>query len=228
NNGATQAFSGYTGPRRTVLVVDDTTANRAVLVEALQKFGFTTAEAADGRAGVEQARILRPDLILMDILMPVMNGHDAIAAIRQIEALQDIPILALSASATQDVRQRSLDAGANGFLAKPINLSELLLAIGNHLQLSWLTEEVALVETPGLQVADTLVAPPMEEIDRLLTLARAGNMRAIRMHADHIAQLDTRYEPFSEKLKALANAFQSSAILRLAEEHAAKAQELES
>ncbi|MBC8163783.1 MAG: response regulator, partial [Roseiflexaceae bacterium] len=91
-------ISGYTGPRRTILVVDDNPQNRAVLVDLLAPLGFGLLEAADGRAGVAQAQAVRLDLILMDLRLPVMTGVEATRAIRQLPELQGVVIIATSAS----------------------------------------------------------------------------------------------------------------------------------
>ena len=220
-----QAITGYEGPRRTVLIVDDTPPNRAVLVEKLRELGFLTAEAGDGLEGLKQAETLNPDLILMDIRMPVMDGYESMEGIRQIEALRTIPIIALSASATRDVQERSVVAGANGFLTKPINHDELLREMALFMKLDWLTADDPSQQSDPSSL-EKMIAPPQEEIDALLKLARAGNMRAIRGHADHIAKLDEQYRPFAEKLQTLARAYQSTAILRLVEQHSTSSEAL--
>ncbi|MBI3144949.1 MAG: response regulator, partial [Pseudogulbenkiania sp.] len=97
---AAQGVIGYRGPARTVLVVDDVQANRRVLAEMLELVGFTTAVAQNGREGILQAQALQPDLILMDIVMPVMGGIEATRRLRQRRELQHIPIIVVSASAT--------------------------------------------------------------------------------------------------------------------------------
>lgn len=216
---AIQTITGYTGPRRTILIVDDTPPNRAVLVDKLRQLGFVTAEAGDGLEGLEQAEILKPDLVLMDIRMPVMDGYESMERIRQIEALHSVPIIALSASATREVQQRSLAAGANGFLTKPVNHDELMRAMADYLKLDWQTNDPEEADESETSSEEIMIAPPQEEMDILLTLARAGNMRAIRNQADRIAELNEQYQPFAEKLQILARAYQSSSILRLVEKY---------
>ncbi|MDR3415818.1 MAG: ATP-binding protein [Nevskia sp.] len=130
-------FVGYRGPRRKILVVDDVAANRAVLADALGAVGFQVCEAADGREGVEQAKATRPDLILMDIRMPVMDGAAATHQIRQHPGLQYTPVLGLSAGADAEDVSVSLAAGASAVLEKPIDVDRLLLEVGRLLRLSW-------------------------------------------------------------------------------------------
>ena len=132
-----QAVTGYDGPRKKVLIVDDVPENRAVLCDMLGRFGFVTFEASTGRDGLAQALDIVPDLILMDIVMPDMSGQDAIALMRQVPALAHVPIVAVSASATVEVREQVMSAGADGFLPKPVELGALLQRASALLQLRW-------------------------------------------------------------------------------------------
>jgi len=136
---APRRITGYEGPRRTVLVVDDVEVNRIMLAELLGSLGFDVAQAADGGEGVEKAQALQPDLIVMDIVMPSMDGLAAMRRLRELPALRTVPIIAASASASPDDRTAGLAAGANVFLAKPIVHAQLLHHIGVLLQLRWLT-----------------------------------------------------------------------------------------
>lgn len=215
------AVTGYNGPRQHVLIVDDIIENRAVLSERLRQLGFEINEAVNGLEGWEIAKATQPDLILMDIRMPVMDGFESMERIRQVPALKTVPIIALSASATQEIQTRSLEAGANGFLAKPVEHGDLVQLIARMMKLDWTSGPA---EQQEAEPAALMVAPPDEEISILLKLALAGNMRAIRAQADHLATLDAKYRPFSDKLHQLARAYQSPAILQLIEQHSTSRQ----
>ena len=218
STGGSRRATGYFGPRRSILIVDDTDANRAVLTDWLGAIGFETIEASDGAEALEVAATAKPDLILMDIKMPVMNGFEATERLRAMDEFRDVPVLALSASVTAEVEEKSRKAGANGFVAKPIDQDELIHLIGRSLRIEWEYAESGLAGT-GAEETDHFVAPPEHELRALLTLAQAGNMRAIRSEAQRIAALDPRYEPFAERICILASNYQSPAILRLIEEH---------
>ncbi len=138
---------GYAGPRRTVLVVDDHEANRELLCDLLQPIGFDTHIACDGREAVRMAQLTAPDLILMDLKMPVMGGVEAIRLMRLIEPLKLTPILAVSANNAEEGAAQVEAAGANGFLSKPIDNGELFAAIGRLLKLEWITATVAMADT---------------------------------------------------------------------------------
>ena len=205
-------ITGYHGPRRKVLVVDDIASNRATMVDLLAPLGFDVIEADNGETGLELARAAAPDLILMDSVMPVMDGREATRRLRQGPANGAVPIIAVSASASVADQQDSLAVGANAFLPKPVDLDRLLVEIGTLLQLTWLPDpRVAALAADD--VAPPLVAPPAEEIDALYRLAKLGNMQRIRSHAEYLAALDAAYLPFAQQLRQLADRFQSRAIL---------------
>lgn len=209
--------SGYLGERKKILIVDDVVANREMLRDLLSALGFDICLAANGREGLEQARAQQPDMILMDIVMPVMDGLEATRRIRQTPAIAEVPIIAISASVTTEDQDESLVAGANAFMTKPVQQNVLLHKLGEFLGVSLVYEE-----TQGLAAALTasaggLVAPPKDELEVLYELALVGNMRDIRRHADLIESLDALLQPFAEKLRQLAKEYQSKAILELVE-----------
>ncbi|HEY0859261.1 MAG TPA: ATP-binding protein [Albitalea sp.] len=135
---AAPRINGYEGTRRRVLVVDDVAMNRSLLTELLSGLGFRVEEAGDGLQALEQARSHAPDLVLMDIVMPVLDGLGAIRRMRELPALQGVPVIATSASASSHDRDASLEAGATAFLPKPIDHDGLLREIGRLLSLRWI------------------------------------------------------------------------------------------
>jgi CheY-like chemotaxis protein len=124
--------TGYEGRRRNVLIVDDVIENRMVLVEMLRPLGFTIVEASNGREGLECAELVVPDLVFMDNVMPIMDGLEATRRMRSSPALKDIPVIAISASASKADRDIALAAGATDFLSKPFPARELFALIEKH------------------------------------------------------------------------------------------------
>jgi len=104
-----------------VLVVEDNPNNRKLMVLVLQKHGYETIEAVTGEKGVEKAAQTHPDLILMDIMLPGIDGLEATERIRRIGGMQDVPIIAITSYAMAGDRERILAAGCNGHIEKPIN-----------------------------------------------------------------------------------------------------------
>lgn len=112
-----------------ILVVEDSPMIQEILVERLRFRNYEVVVAQDGQEGVEMAQREQPDLILMDISLPVMDGWEATEHIRKIESIKNIPIIALTAHALVEDRNRSLAIGCNDFETKPINFSQLILKI---------------------------------------------------------------------------------------------------
>ena len=217
--------SGYAGPVRKILIVDDVVANRQMLADLLHGLGFAVDEAGDGKEALRQMRLSMPDLVLMDIMMPVMDGLEATRQIRGHPNWAGVPIIAISASATADDQRDSMTAGANAFMTKPVDQDQFLQHVGNFLNLVWDSEPMpreaqSAAGAPMVSAAPAAEAfetPPAAEMARLHELALAGNMRDIRQHAEHIATLGEQYRPFAGKLLALAKSYQSKAILQLVE-----------
>ncbi|NGO51114.1 CHASE domain-containing protein [Allomesorhizobium camelthorni] len=213
---AASSMKGYRGERRTVLVVDDTPENRAVLCDLLEKVGFGVVQATNGLEAVETVEASAPDLVLMDVMTPVMDGLEAMRRIRERPSWRDLPMIAVSASVASDDRARSLDAGADAFLAKPLDHLQLLREMGRLLDLDWI-EDAA--DEPDDEPDGAIVAPPESAVAELSDLARAGNMRRIRSRVAELAEQDSRYRPFAARVMTLAAEFDSPAILRLMAAH---------
>ena len=109
------------GDPRTVLVVDDNADERAIQGAMLSHLGYRVAEASDGRQAVDRARTLQPDLILLDVAMPHMDGFAVCRALRADERTRDTAILLFTASVVREVREQASAAGANDVLLKPVD-----------------------------------------------------------------------------------------------------------
>jgi CheY-like chemotaxis protein len=190
--------------------VDDVVENREVLASMLGGVGFEVREAANGLDALEQACLTRPDLILMDVMMPVMDGLEAMRAMRQLDDLKTIPIIAVSASAGIDDRAKSLVAGANAFLSKPVNQEHLFLEVGRLLELGWIYQQNVAVDGDA---GGMIVAPPDVELLRVYEATKAGNMRRIRELADDIAAGNATVGAFAARLRELADAYDSKALV---------------
>ena len=210
--------TGYAGPRKKVLVVDDVAENRAVVIDLLTPLGFEVVAAANGREGLEMAQRLRPHLILMDIVMPEMDGLEATRRLRELPAFKDVPVIALSASVSVADSDKCLAAGMNAFLPKPINVDRLLSQIGTVLHLDWLYDQPEAELSSEVDASEeALVVPPQPEMEVLYRLARRGNMQDILAHTAYLVELDPRYGPFASQLGLLAKSYQSKAIVSLVE-----------
>jgi two-component system cell cycle response regulator DivK len=117
-----------------VLYIEDHPAQRDILAQMLELNGFEVSVASDGVEGVEKTRAWLPDLILMDLRMPRMDGFEAIKIIRSEDETAHIPIIAISAWASAKHKERALAAGANEHFTKPVDLNRLLTTIGRYLK----------------------------------------------------------------------------------------------
>ena len=115
-----------------ILIVEDDTKNLTLFRDVLQRFGYTTIEATNGKEGIKLARINKPDLILMDIQMPVIDGIEATKILKSDPETKNIPILALTSYAMKGDKEKILEAGCNDYLAKPVDVQEFLAAVARY------------------------------------------------------------------------------------------------
>lgn len=113
----------------TILVADDEPTNRSLLQRRLERAGYSVVTAQDGRDAVDKTRATLPDLILLDVMMPVMDGLEACRIIKADEATHDIPVIFLSARDETDVKINGLSLGANDYISKPFKAEELLARV---------------------------------------------------------------------------------------------------
>lgn len=116
-----------------LLVVDDNSANREVLSRLLEFDGHEVAEAAGGREAFEQIQRRRPDLVLMDLAMPGLDGWSATAALKADPELRDIPVIVVTGHVTRDEIERALAAGCQDVVSKPIDFHVLKDKVARHL-----------------------------------------------------------------------------------------------
>ena len=118
-----------------ILYVEDNADNIYMLTRRLKKKGFNIIIAGDGQEGIDKAIEEVPDLILMDLSLPTMDGWTATAKIKEIEAVKDIPVIALSAHAMPEHRDRALKAGCSDYDTKPVDIKRLLEKISNFIEI---------------------------------------------------------------------------------------------
>ena len=112
-----------------VLVVDDEPSIAKVLRKQLEVAGFEVNVGVDGEDGLTKAREWRPDLLVLDVMLPKRNGHEVCSALRQDEQFRRLPIIMLTAKAQRQDQQEAMQRGADAYLAKPFQLEELLAKV---------------------------------------------------------------------------------------------------
>ncbi|MEI6332216.1 MAG: ATP-binding protein [Pseudanabaena sp. ELA645] len=221
---------GYTGIQRTILLVDDKWENRTVLVNLLQEIGFKIIEAGDGQEALNLTAKHKPNLIITDLVMPVMDGFEMIRQFRRSPDLQHIIIIVTSASAFSKDATQSIETGGNDFLPKPINFDNLLTKIEMHLDVEWIYEEINLrqvdTRTSSFLKNDSIgtnvnsntipmIAPSADQIEILFDLVMQGNINGLVERAAILQKQDPDLVPFATELQDLASEFQIKKIKEL-------------
>ncbi|ACY14719.1 response regulator [Haliangium ochraceum] len=151
---ASRIIEGYEGARRTLLVVDDKAENRNLLIHLLEPLGFELVLAKDGHEALELLPSVKPDLVLMDLVMPVLDGFEATRRLRARTAEGRTPVIAMSASSFDPDHSLSREAGCDGFLAKPFDREALLAMLAEHLVLTWRYRQPMAESSPMLQIPE--------------------------------------------------------------------------
>ncbi|HEC83896.1 MAG: hybrid sensor histidine kinase/response regulator [Candidatus Parabeggiatoa sp. nov. 2] len=205
-----QRITGFKGKPRRILIVDDKGENRALLFELLSPLKFDIVEAFNGEIAIEIALAFRPDVIFMDILMPVMDGLEATSRIRQLSKLKEVTIIAVSASVSFSEREKTLAVGCNDFIAKPVATEEVLEKLRFYLKLEWEYEadnSVELSPSPENETEPPLVEPSAEVVKMLYDWAMMGDVESIVEKIDQLEQTDSQFAPFAAQVRPLAEAF---------------------
>jgi CheY-like chemotaxis protein len=210
--------TGYKGPRRRVLVVDNEPVDRELLINILQPLGFEVAEAATGRECLQIYPEFKPDIILMDLAMPVMDGWEASYVIRKIHE-SNVHIGIVSANAFDKGMENTADITAADFIVKPVNVQDLLRWLGERLGIEWITADEIPQATSDYRIGgEGFVVPPEAQLNELLAVVQLGYIRGITKKLDEILAMDSRHENFVMVLKKMAQQFQMEAMRILIKE----------
>ena len=222
---------GFRGQARSILIVDDKTHHRTVLVKLLSPLGFKVVEATNGEEGLAKAKQYQPGLILLDLVMPGLDGFETIRCFRQEPNFTEVAIIATSASIFPRIKSLSYQAGCDAFLPKPVNFERLLEMIEVHLEVEWIYEQISPTTLPHQETVNqdlekkypslpssSLVIPPKGELTLLLDLAKRGNIALILERAALLEELNSQYLPFAEVLRQLGESFQERKIREFIEE----------
>ncbi len=197
-----------------ILIVDDHPENRAVFRDLLVPLGFSILEAESGSIGLTQINENHPAAVITDLVMPGMDGFDFIRAIKRESALNNIPIIATSASIYADDHKQSLQAGADAFLPKPVDANNLLELLGELLEIPW--RSIADVELEiKTATSNALELPAQEVIADLLNLATIGDIETLREKLINLQNENDRVKSFVKQIQELAQGFQQEKIIQV-------------
>ena len=218
---------GVRGKPPKILVVDDKANNRAVLVNFLTSLGFAIFEASNGEEGLQMAQRNTPDLVLLDLVMPVLDGFEMVRRLQSDQNLQNLVIIATSASVLPLDQSLSYQVGCHAFLPKPVRFEQLLELLETHLQLEWIYEQDLKIQTKKPEknknsvypVYDLMVIPPQQEIAILLDLAMRGDIGEILEKITELEKLDHEFTQFTQKIRSLSESFQEQNLLQCLQEY---------
>ncbi|MGD1807267.1 ATP-binding protein [Dapis sp. BLCC M126] len=201
---------GYQGKKRRVLVVDDSWENRSVVMNFLGMLGFEITEAENGKDAWEKVIASPPDVVITDMMMPIMNGYELLEHLRSSASLKDVVVIASSASVFERDQKDAINTGADVFLPKPIQTDQLLKILEEYLNLEWVYEEQAKVSVEVAEVVetDTVIPPSQELLQQLLTLLEDGDIQSVIETVEEIQKSQAISTAFTQEILQLANSFQ--------------------
>ncbi|MGJ4971289.1 MULTISPECIES: ATP-binding protein [unclassified Bradyrhizobium] len=197
--------AGYLGPRRTILITDDDPVHRDLLREVLTPLGFILLSAPDGPACLALAQHCQPDLFVLDISMPGMDGWTVAETLRN-SGHHQARILMTSASALEAHGRPLAQPFHDSYLMKPIDIPRLLEAIRQLLKLEWSYQTDIPVVSPRWR-PDTGSRPPLNYVEELMSLGQIGYIRAIQLKLDDIRNAHPEHADFVAHMRTLVDRF---------------------
>ena len=213
----TRAIVGYEGPKRSILVVDDEASQRALIKEILEPIGFEILQANSGKACLSLIQEKQPDLIMLDIAMPVFSGWDVARELRE-RMKSTIPIVIFSADATEERNRHENQLLYDAYLIKPFILDELFDHIETLLPVVWHHEENRPVKTINIDAFMPIELPEASMLKQLHTLAQAGFVRSIEATLDELEHTDTDKSRFCRHMRELTQQPKLDSFIKTIEE----------
>lgn len=199
---------GITQATPSVLIVDDIESNRALLRDLLQPIGFNVYEAENGEQALEMVGEISADVIISDLIMPIMDGYALVRQLRSREATRAALLIATSASVISEEDNRALEAGFDLFFPKPLDGRKLLREIGRKLNLTYIYAEME----PPVNDDAVIVMPPVDVLAALQNAAKRGDVRALRSQLSALQTDDATLTPFLNRVAEFVNRFQVRAL----------------
>lgn len=207
-----QKIIGYQGTRRKILIIDDHAEERRMIKNLLSPLGFELLEAEEGTQGLKKMGTYHTDLIIVDLVMPGMDGFEFMRNVKKIPEFQAIPLLAHSMSSLDNCRGELL---WDSFFPKPFQPEELFTLIQKYLNLTWVYEQLKIVE-PAVNlvpvVSFPLEGPTSEQAIKFFELLKMGDFLEISKYANQLVKTNEALKPFFNKLQALINNFDEEGI----------------
>lgn len=193
-------------PQPIVLIIDDNPTNLSVMANYLEEYGFEAILARDGEDGIETAQHMRPDLILLDVMMPGIDGFETCRRLKTIPEIQEIPVIFMTALSETEDKVRGFEAGAVDYVTKPLQPAEVLARVTTHLRLRELTNRLA--------QANTQLVKLNADKDKFFSIVAhdlRGPFMPLMTSSQLLSEMITSFPP--EQIQRMAKAIHDSSIL---------------
>ncbi len=211
-------ISGYKGEKKIILIVDDKWENRFVLRNLLKPLGFELIDAENGVDAFEIAKNSQLDAILMDIVMPEMDGLESTRRIRQHNSNPGLLIIALTASVFEQNKQECLDAGCDDFIPKPVKEQEILDKLASGLKLEWIYSENQ-KEPNENDKNGRCDGPDGDTANILYEFALMGDIKSMKEKLDQLLELRPELEDFCNKVHDYAAVYKMKQIRNILKDY---------
>jgi len=213
----------YKGEKKKALIVDDKKNNRDVLEGFLQMIGFETKVAKNGIEGLKITKEYQPDLIMLDLVMPEMDGFEMAKRVRELSFSEKIKIIACSASVYATDRYQSFNAGCDDFIPKPVKEEELYSKIKKHMHLTWLFDDTK-KSVQGEQVLEEkhsngVSIPEKIFLEDVYNKSLKGDIQGLLNDLDKLQIKDKKYHSFVQTIKNFAQEYQMKKIRKFIKLH---------
>ena len=205
-----QQIIGFKGDPKTIIVADDNDTNRILLDQLLSRIGFQIKLAKNGLEAFELAKEIKPDVIFMDLLMPVMNGFEAVKKIRQIDSCKNTLIIALSANVFDATIEKSYEAGCDSFIPKPFNKELIFELLSNKLNIVWVYKNDFENDLKNEKIIDV---PNKKDLSELSKLAEYGDFTGIKQKLKNLSTENEKYLSFIKKINTFIKEFEFDKIV---------------
>lgn len=217
-------FSSIQFAHSRILVTDDIEYNREVLKGYFESYDLEILEAENGAEALKIIQEQKPDLVLLDMKMPVMTGYELVEILNKDQELNKVPVVAVTASALSRDEAR-IKKMCDGYIRKPVNKTDVISVLQEFLPHTVTQEEGVKPPVGTVEPFDEkspITPPPIEQMETLNEMSMRGDMDEMLDFADELEKVDTKYRPFALKLRKLANSFQDKEIVKFVQQYMEK------
>lgn len=205
-------INSYKGDQKRILIVDDNQSNVSLLVSLLEPINFVVEIAENGQVALQKCIAQKPDMVLLDYRMPVMDGYEFAQIVRKDEKLKDIKIIGVSATVHQKELKKQFLEICNDFVPKPVEIDLLLSKMQQILQIEWILENSP--ERHEAADATELLLPEPSIVATILENAEMGDFNSINHIIDNLLAMNPKYQNFHQQIKKLTKNYDSDGIVK--------------